>query len=46
MLVGESKIARDITERKHFEFERTELFEKERMARKEAEAANQIKITS
>jgi len=43
LILGASKIARDITDRKRFEVERTQLLEKEKTARNEAEAANRIK---
>ncbi len=42
-IVGASKIARDITEEKRAEKERTRLLEAERLAREEAEAANRLK---
>lgn len=42
-VIGASKVARDISERKRFEREREELHERERSARAEAEAANQAK---
>lgn len=42
-IVGASKIARDISERKRGERERTRLLESERMARSEAETANRLK---
>lgn len=42
-IVGISKIARDITERKQAETEREDLLARERAARKEAEAADRTK---
>jgi PAS domain S-box-containing protein len=42
-IVGASKIARDITERRRIEQERTELLRREQAARKDAEAANRAK---
>jgi PAS domain S-box-containing protein len=42
-IIGASKIARDITEEKRAEEERTRLLEGERLAREEAEAANRLK---
>ncbi len=42
-IIGASKIARDITERKRSEIEREELLLKEKAARAEAEAANRSK---
>jgi PAS domain S-box-containing protein len=42
-VVGVSKIARDITQRKHTEFEREELLARERQSRHEAESANRVK---
>ncbi len=42
-IVGASKIARDISERKQFERERAELLAREQQARTEAEAANRGK---
>jgi PAS domain S-box-containing protein len=42
-LIGASKIARDISERKRMEVERTALLASERQARAEAEAANRAK---
>jgi PAS domain S-box-containing protein len=42
-IIGASKIARDITEEKRAEEERTRLLERERLAREEAEAANRLK---
>jgi PAS domain S-box-containing protein len=42
-IVGASKIARDITERRRFEGERDRLLVRERRAREEAEAANRTK---
>lgn len=42
-IVGASKIARDITARKHLESERETLLESERAARTQAEKASQIK---
>lgn len=42
-VMGASKVARDISERKRFEREREELLARERSARAEAEAANQAK---
>jgi PAS domain S-box-containing protein len=42
-IIGASKIARDITERRRFEAERAQLLEKEKAARQEAEAASRIK---
>ena len=43
VLVGFVKFARDLTERKHLEDERTRLLAAEQAARQEAEAANQAK---
>ena len=43
MIVGASKIARDITENKRAEKERLQLLESERLARSEAETANRVK---
>jgi PAS domain S-box-containing protein len=42
-IVGASKIARDITERKRLQAERNRLLQQERAARNQAEAANRIK---
>ena len=42
-IVGASKIARDITERRRIEEERKELFIRERLAREAAEAASRAK---
>jgi len=42
-VVGASKIARDITERKKIEAERDELLKREHEARAEAETANRLK---
>jgi PAS domain S-box-containing protein len=42
-IIGASKIARDISERKRFEEEREHLLAREREARAEAEAANRAK---
>jgi PAS domain S-box-containing protein len=42
-IIGASKIARDITERKHAETERALLLQRERAARAEAEAANRAR---
>jgi PAS domain S-box-containing protein len=42
-LVGASKIARDITERRRIEEERKQLLTRERLARETAEAANRAK---
>jgi PAS domain S-box-containing protein len=42
-IIGASKIARDITERKRFEAERKRLLQQERAARSQAEAANRFK---
>jgi PAS domain S-box-containing protein len=42
-IIGASKIARDITEEKQAQEERTRLLERERLAREEAEAANRLK---
>ncbi|HET8782314.1 MAG TPA: PAS domain S-box protein [Pyrinomonadaceae bacterium] len=42
-IIGASKIARDITEEKRAEEERTRLLERERIAREEAENANRLK---
>jgi PAS domain S-box-containing protein len=42
-IVGASKIARDITDRKRLEAERKRLLQQERAARNQAEAANRIK---
>ena len=42
-IVGASKIARDITDEKRAEQERTRLLEREKLAREEAEAANRLK---
>ena len=42
-IIGASKIARDITDRKRLEFERERLLESETSARREAEAASRAK---
>jgi PAS domain S-box-containing protein len=42
-IIGASKIARDISDRKRVEAERAALLERERLARAEAEAANHAK---
>ncbi len=42
-IIGASKIARDISESKRAERERTQLLESERLARSEAETANRVK---
>jgi len=42
-IIGASKIARDVTERRRLEDEREELLARERQAREEAEAANRTK---
>jgi PAS domain S-box-containing protein len=42
-VIGASKIARDITQKKRAEHEREELLAREHLARAEAEAANRIK---
>lgn len=42
-IIGASKIARDITDRKRAELEREQLLESEQMARSKAEEANQLK---
>src|SRR5262249_3275229 len=42
-IVGASKIARDVTERRRFEAERERLLQRERQAREEAETANRMK---
>jgi PAS domain S-box-containing protein len=43
VIVGASKIARDVTERRRFETQRDELLARERRAREAAEAANRAK---
>jgi PAS domain S-box-containing protein len=42
-IIGASKIARDITERKRIEAERDEMLVRERQARSDAEIANRVK---
>ena len=42
-IVGASKIARDVTERRRLEEERARLLEREQQARKDAEASNRTK---
>jgi len=42
-IIGASKVARDITERKHAEAEREAILERERSARAEAERAGRLK---